>query len=312
MPGANPVEKQGEIGIVPISSPHRFIIKTDVDMETNDTIHCLNCGQQLQGAFCHACGQQGRINVHLTFSELARDFLGDMFTYDSRLYRTIVPLLIRPGFLTQEFFKGRRVPYVPPLRLFLFISFLLFFWFAMVDTGIVNFSDSQSTSNQAAEQVQPAENTGSDTPSQLQAAQQTLKQKINLIAQNPTPFMNLMESRLPYLMFLMVPIFAVILWLHYALSGFNYFQHLVFVLHYQSFIYVVTFLLTASNKVLPWDLGLLALLAMNVYLGVALHKVYGSGIAGCIFKTFSILFWYAITLATGVGVFLLLNMLSYG
>lgn len=35
-------------------------------------------------------------------------------------------LLIKPGFLTLEYFRGRRVKYAPPFRIFIFVSFVLF------------------------------------------------------------------------------------------------------------------------------------------------------------------------------------------
>ncbi len=45
---------------------------------------------------------------------------------DSRLWRTLWYLLGRPGFLTREFFEGKRVRYLPPFRLYLVISVLFF------------------------------------------------------------------------------------------------------------------------------------------------------------------------------------------
>jgi hypothetical protein len=52
--------------------------------------------------------------------------LDDIFSFDSRAARTILPLITRPAFLTNEYFAGRRVHYVPPLRLYLFISIIFF------------------------------------------------------------------------------------------------------------------------------------------------------------------------------------------
>jgi len=52
--------------------------------------------------------------------------LDDIFSFDSRAARTLWPLFLRPAFLTSEYFSGRRVHYVPPLRLYLFISIVFF------------------------------------------------------------------------------------------------------------------------------------------------------------------------------------------
>ena len=58
------------------------------------------------------------------------EFLGEaaeVFTHaDSRLWRTIAPLLFRPGFLTQQFLQGRRASYLPPFRLYIVVSLLFF------------------------------------------------------------------------------------------------------------------------------------------------------------------------------------------
>lgn len=62
------------------------------------------------------------------FSTIIGDFFDTAFDFDSRIIRTIGPLLLRPGHLTLEYFRGHRVRYVSPVRLFFFLciaSFLL-------------------------------------------------------------------------------------------------------------------------------------------------------------------------------------------
>jgi hypothetical protein len=63
--------------------------------------------------------------VH-TVSHFAAEAFESISHADSRLWRTLLYLLIRPGFLTREFFAGRRVRYLPPFRLYLVISVLFF------------------------------------------------------------------------------------------------------------------------------------------------------------------------------------------
>lgn len=55
-----------------------------------------------------------------------------VFELDGRAYRTIFTLFTRPGFLTREYFSGRRMQYTPPLRLFLIISISFFLLVGMV------------------------------------------------------------------------------------------------------------------------------------------------------------------------------------
>lgn len=89
-------------------------------------VRCANCGVPLHGDFCYACGQpvKGLIR-HL--SGIMGDFLDTVLNLDSRVFRTLGPLFIKPGFLTLEYFAGRRVRYVTPLRLFFFLCVVSFF-----------------------------------------------------------------------------------------------------------------------------------------------------------------------------------------
>jgi hypothetical protein len=87
---------------------------------------CRNCGTALQGTHCHACGQEAKEAVR-SFPYVVRDFLDSVFEYDGRLWRTLGPLLVRPGYLSVEFLQGRRVRYVNPFRLFFFLTVIAFF-----------------------------------------------------------------------------------------------------------------------------------------------------------------------------------------
>ena len=87
---------------------------------------CENCGAPLLGEHCYACGQPTKGLVR-HFSSVIGDFFDTVFNIDSRVLRTIGPLLTRPGFLSLEYFAGRRVRYVTPMRLFLFLSLIAFF-----------------------------------------------------------------------------------------------------------------------------------------------------------------------------------------
>lgn len=90
-----------------------------------DHPNCLNCGTELQGQYCGSCGQRAR-NRLISLWELVQDAFGDLFEIDSRLWRTIIPLLIRPGRLTLDYLEGRRARYMPPFRMYLVLSVVFF------------------------------------------------------------------------------------------------------------------------------------------------------------------------------------------
>jgi hypothetical protein len=57
---------------------------------------------------------------------LLDDFLKDYIAFDSKLFRSIVPLITKPGLITMEFLNGKRQKFIPPIRVFIFLSFIYF------------------------------------------------------------------------------------------------------------------------------------------------------------------------------------------
>jgi hypothetical protein len=92
---------------------------------------CLNCGNRLRGQYCGNCGQRSRSRL-ISLWELVSDAFGDLFELDSRLWQTLIPLMVRPGHLTRDYLEGRRARYMPPFRMYLVLS-LLFFVVAFFD-----------------------------------------------------------------------------------------------------------------------------------------------------------------------------------
>ena len=89
------------------------------------TLVCANCHTTLTGEYCAACGQRHEPHIH-TVAHFAGEAFESISHADSRVWRTLWYLITRPGFLSREFFEGRRVQYLPPFRLYLVISVLFF------------------------------------------------------------------------------------------------------------------------------------------------------------------------------------------
>src|SRR5690349_14813331 len=86
---------------------------------------CRNCGAHATGHFCPNCGQETRVALP-AFGAFMREAAGRYVAMDGRLWRTLAALVGRPGYLTQEYFAGRRKRYIRPARLFLVLYLLLF------------------------------------------------------------------------------------------------------------------------------------------------------------------------------------------
>src|SRR5690606_28206355 len=61
-----------------------------------------------------------------SFGHLVAHFAEDFTHYDSGFWKTIKHLLFRPARLTKEYLMGKRQEYVPPVKLYIFISFITF------------------------------------------------------------------------------------------------------------------------------------------------------------------------------------------
>ena len=99
------------------------------EQETNPPpalVNCKNCRTEINGLiFCPTCGQKGDTHV-LTLRELLRKVADGLLDFDSRLWRTLIPLAVSPGKLTNAYLFGRRMYYLPPFRLYLILSVLFF------------------------------------------------------------------------------------------------------------------------------------------------------------------------------------------
>lgn len=99
---------------------------------------CLACGEKVSGRFCYRCGQRHdamRRNVFALFW----DYLRETFDFDSRMWRTAVSLFTRPGVAAREYSHGVRSRYTPPIRMFLFVSFLFFLTLSLTHTYFAAF-----------------------------------------------------------------------------------------------------------------------------------------------------------------------------
>ena len=89
---------------------------------------CLNCNADLHGHYCHVCGQEN-IEPRESFLGLVTHFVYDITHFDGKFFSTLKYLVFKPGFLSKEYVRGRRVSYLHPIRMYVFTSAIFFIIF---------------------------------------------------------------------------------------------------------------------------------------------------------------------------------------
>lgn len=111
---------------------------------------CLNCNFVVENRFCPNCGQENS-DTRKTFHHLFIHFFEDLTHYENAFWKTIKNLLLKPSSLTKEYLSGKRLSYLAPVRLYIFISFVTFFLIAVLpdkegDSDLLNVNQTQTTS----------------------------------------------------------------------------------------------------------------------------------------------------------------------
>lgn len=352
-----------------------------------DNKQCLNCSTILQGEFCHVCGQKDE-NLHEPFYVMLAHGVAHYWHFDSKLFKTFGPLLVKPGFLSKEFMEGRRVRYVHPVQLYIFISIVFFLLFASVaanrlgnalentNTPEKESVDGMMDSLRMTEMNQRDSNSFEMDVKTLRGINgrvQVMDQDSNLIdhakdsaatGQNESSFLvtnnilprsidkyndsievlakeqkpsevqqgfdrlaihlNAMDRKelierfaenlshnLPKLMFLLIPVFALILKLIFIRKRIYFVDHAVFTLHFHSFAFLIMLILLLLFFITGFTVPLFWLLALLiVYLFLAIRFFYGLSILDALFKLISLTALYLFTAMVSTVLYLIVVLFT--
>lgn len=224
---------------------------------------CRNCGTDLQGDFCSSCGQRVA-DFRRPIYQLAKDFVTETLDFDGRAASTLYTLFRFPGKLTQAFLAGQRLTYTSPVRLYLIISILFFVVIAWVAKQGYLLDPGQTVSGDAALQARFA------------------------------------SELLPRLMFVLLPIFALLLKM--VLPKRLYFDHIIFSLHIHSAMFFILILILPLEKVASENLyalvaQVLCFLYLLVYFLVAIKRTYEINWLSTGLKSVAVLFGYLVVLS---------------
>ena len=275
---------------------------------------CRNCGTMVSQRFCPNCGQLAA-SFHRPILSLIGETIGDTFTLDGRLARTLPVLMFRPGRLTRNYTQGKRARYVPPFRLFLLASLLFYLvLFAFVRPGqYINVDEEtraeitagirDGQTQEAAEIVQETARDRLDRANiHVEAppdVQEDIENQIIAVLDNPDQFVAQVENWLPRLSILIVPltIFALTM-LHVWRRSLYIYDHAIHALHLHSWIYLTGAFLMMAGPYLPGFVLWMFLISFFVYVWRSLAVVGQTGIFMSGFRFFLLLIFWQIVITT--------------
>ena len=155
------------------------ILRADQSYEVSpeESPVCLNCHARLRGQYCGHCGQRSQ-NRLISIWQLLQEAFGDLLELDSRLWRTLVPLLTRPGRLTKDYLEGRRARYMPPFRTYLVLSVIFFvvaFFDPQKDLSLFFEPEPEPTAEEIAQEEADAKTKAEQIEEHQQAAVEALR-----------------------------------------------------------------------------------------------------------------------------------------
>lgn len=289
---------------------------------------CLNCSHRLDVSdrFCPECSQVNS-SKKISLRDLIEELLASVFSYDSRLQRSLKTIFLSPGKITEEFIAGKRTKYVNPFRFFISVSiifFLVFNWMESTEIEPLNINGddkSEISKNLASRDVgnsnisfgkesdrlldfmrNNSKNNYTNAKQEL-GFEDTFGMKVYYnfvlggykLTQNPAAFLSFIFPKLPFFFFFFIPLFTLFSWLLYSQKMLNYVDHLIFNYHQQSVMFIVLFVSLLIDFSFGLDTVSFAILGYAFYLYKAFRRFYKQSRFKTILKTGLLSFIYFVS-----------------
>lgn len=241
---------------------------------------CTNCGGAASD-YCSRCGERQPGHHDLSVKHFAHDVVHEFVHLDSKLFRTLRDIVVRPGFLTEEYFAGRKSRYIPPLRLFLTLFALQFLAFTFYQPAAIFTIASMKKFDKTGALTRLVEKRAA----RLHLTREEFEERLDQRWHKTYSLLQLMN---------IVGAAVVLKVLHRR----RYFaEHLVFAAHFLAFSYILALAIDwPIYAVAGFHPGLLqksvsavTIIILLVYLFIAQRRFYPGGTAATAIKT--ILLW---------------------
>lgn len=288
----------------------------------NENKKCQNCGHEDSGKFCSNCGQSFA-EINKPFRVVISEVL-DVFDLDSRIFNSFLPFLFKPGYLAREYLLGRRKKYISPFRLYLLLSLVFFFlaqttskkvvenedsnWVTITDDGkdVVASSDSLAIAMLKNDSIFSIKTDSVDSTSKVDWGKFNKRlrgQAVDALTNKEIFLQNFYQS-ISYILFFLMPIFALLLKLLYVRRRVFYIEHLIFSINMHSFallLFTIMILLSLAVGEKDGFIPFLVLL-VPIYFTAGMKRFYQQSYWKIIIKEFILFFLYTIILIISMGI----------
>mgnify|MGYP000873931307 FL=1 len=242
---------------------------------------CKNCDYPLNGEYCSNCGQR---NIELLeFKKLIKDFLDHHLDLDSRLFITLKYLATKPGYLTNEYWSGRRTRYIPPFKIYLLTSFLYFFTYSVIPHAEIE-NNEVNNSNVEIEKIETNSSIDFDGfPERFEYYMDKYEKEIEL--------------------FFFLPLTALgLLFLNKKLSHLYFSHHFIASIHLSSAWFILQTIIEILNAVFPHHTSYVESLNITllIYCALMIKNIYNNSLIWSFIKTILLMVMTLIMLFTAI------------
>ncbi len=227
---------------------------------------CRNCGQPLTGAYCAACGQSADEGHAPTIGHFIHELVHEFTHLDGTIFRTLKALFFHPGRLTEEYWAGRVVSWIRPLRLFLIVAALHLL--ASTGVGPMNFQVVITKSPKGQVHF------GINRSGRLEDVAGIPSGSVLVSREEHKEFTENFEKAYHEIRYSSVLLFAVGAWLFYRRRQPYFAASLILALHFYTFWYVLAIIggILSKGQGVFRDLPLLACVYLFLVLGRLFHE----------------------------------------
>jgi hypothetical protein len=185
---------------------------------------CPSCGTETIGHFCSSCGEKEVSQSDYSLRHFLKELAAALTLLDSKVFRSLWLLMSKPGYLSNEYFRGCRVRYVKPLQLFVFLNVI--YYFSLTLFAATTFTTPLATQLHMNDYY-PAH-------AKRQVEQKLQKDRINYetLEAKYNERTGILSKTL---IFLLIPIFAVLFYALFFKKRKYFVEHVVVATHFWSF-----------------------------------------------------------------------------